>query len=106
MPRALLFSRGCKSVNSRALVHDARSMSSGLAAPLRVGTDIVAVAEVARSIELFGDRYLRRVYTDAELEYCLSRGPNAPLHLAARFAAKEAALKALRLGDRAVSWRD
>ena len=39
-------------------------------APVRVGIDLCSVQEVAESIERFGDRYLRRVYTEHEVEYC------------------------------------
>lgn len=69
-----------------------------------LGADLVEVAQVARSIATFGDRYLRRVFTAGELAYCMSAGDPAR-HLAARFAAKEATAKALRAGDAIVDWR-
>jgi holo-[acyl-carrier protein] synthase len=72
-----------------------------------LGVDLVAVAEVARALEQFGDRYLNRVYTPAEIAYCTSHGHGrspAP-HLAARFAAKEATFKALHGQDEALDWR-
>ena len=56
-----------------------------------------------------GDRYLARVYTPRELEDCRGPGGRAgpdPAHLAARFAAKEAVFKILRVGDQAVAWLD
>lgn len=59
-------------------------------AGIRVGCDVVAVAEVAESIAAFGDRYLKRVFTPGELDDC---GGSAE-RLAARFAAKEAVIKA------------
>ncbi|GLP77701.1 holo-[acyl-carrier-protein] synthase [Mycobacterium antarcticum] len=59
---------------------------------IRTGCDIVAVAEVEQSIARFGDRYLRRVFTPGELSY--SDGPDRAARLAARFAAKEAVIKA------------
>ena len=72
-----------------------------------VGTDLVAIDDVAQAVASFGDRYLRRVYTDGELGDCL--GGASPRHgfarLAARFAAKESTMKALRLGDAALSFR-
>ena len=69
---------------------------------LRVGIDLVSVAAVADSIEEHGERYLKRVYTEAELSDCQGEGgPNAE-RLAARFAAKEAALKVLRPADEAI----
>ena len=63
---------------------------------LRVGTDLVHVPEVAASIERFGARYLRRVYTDRELDTCRKGSTWSSERLAARFAAKEAVLKVLR----------
>lgn len=56
---------------------------------IRVGCDVVSVAEVADSIATFGDRYLHRVFTPAEIDDCAG----APERLAARFAAKEAVIK-------------
>jgi holo-[acyl-carrier protein] synthase len=65
-----------------------------------VGTDLVLVADVRNSMERFGARYLARVYTPNELNDCLPHtSPAAPARLAARFAAKEAVRKALRIGD-------
>ncbi len=64
---------------------------------ISVGTDLVLVADVRDSLDVFGDRYLRRVYTSAEIETC--RGQDGVLSasgLAARFAAKEATVKAMR----------
>jgi holo-[acyl-carrier protein] synthase len=59
---------------------------------------------VAEAVAEHGERYLRRTYTEREIADC--GGVDAPdaLRLAARFAAKEAALKALRAGDAAVPW--
>ena len=70
--------------------------------PFRVGIDLVAVADVTDSVREHGDRYLGRVYTERELEDCSGDHER----LAARFAAKEAAIKALRPGDEAVPWRE
>lgn len=62
-----------------------------------LGTDIVDVERIRRVMERQGDRFLRRVYTDEELEYCLGmKHPHK--HLAARFAAKEAVSKAFTTG--------
>ena len=70
-----------------------------------LGTDITEVPRVARSIERFGDRFLERVYTPGEITYCLARKKSAAQSFAARFAAKEAAFKALRTGWRGgLSW--
>jgi holo-[acyl-carrier protein] synthase len=65
---------------------------------VRVGIDLVSVEDVRHSIATLGDRYLERIYTAAELDDCGGEHPD-PERLAARFAAKEAALKVLRPGD-------
>jgi holo-[acyl-carrier protein] synthase len=67
---------------------------------MRVGLDLVSVAAVAESIATHGERYLQRTYTEAELRDCGGR----PERLAARFAAKEAVMKALDRGDEALPW--
>lgn len=67
-----------------------------------LGVDIVEIERVKRSVTRYGDRFLSRVYTDAELELCRNNVPE----LAVRFAGKEAVMKALGTGRRGVSWRD
>jgi holo-[acyl-carrier protein] synthase len=67
---------------------------------VRIGLDLVSVRTVAEAIETHGERYLRRTYTDEELRECGGR----PERLAARFAAKEAAMKALDRGDEPLPW--
>lgn len=62
-----------------------------------IGIDAVSVARVNGMRERFGERFVRRVFTEAEREYCESRREPAP-SLAARFAAKEAVMKALSSG--------
>jgi len=71
-----------------------------------VGLDLTAVADVEASIGVHGGRYLSRVYTSRELRDCATLGgvPDAG-RLAARFAAKEAAMKVLRVGDEALPWQ-
>ncbi len=70
------------------------------------GIDISEVPRIAESIERFGERFLRRVFTDGEIQYCDSKA-NRVERYAARFAAKEAAMKALGTGwSRGVRWRD
>jgi holo-[acyl-carrier protein] synthase len=67
--------------------------------PVRVGIDLISVDSVRESIETHADRYLQRVYTEQELADCACpQGVDAE-RLAARFAAKEAALKVLRATD-------
>ena len=67
---------------------------------LSVGVDMVEIARIRRALERRGERFLRRVYTPAEVTYCRGRVPE----LAARFAAKEAISKALGTGLVGVSW--
>ena len=70
------------------------------------GIDIAEVARVAESIQRFGDRFLQRVFTAGEIRYCDSKANSAERY-AARFAAKEAAMKALGTGwNHGVRWRD
>jgi holo-[acyl-carrier protein] synthase len=70
------------------------------------GIDIAEVPRIRQSIERFGDRFLHRIYTPGEIRYCDSKA-NRVERYAARFAAKEAAMKALGTGwSRGVRWRD
>jgi holo-[acyl-carrier protein] synthase len=70
------------------------------------GIDISEVPRIAESIQRFGDRFLRRIFTEGEIKYCESKA-NRIERYAARFAAKEAAMKALGTGwGRGVRWRD
>lgn len=69
------------------------------------GVDIVEVPRIAETIARFGERFLRRVFTEGEIRYCDAKANRAERY-AARFAAKEAALKALGTGLRhGVAWR-
>jgi holo-[acyl-carrier protein] synthase len=73
---------------------------------LRVGIDLVRVKDVARSLERFGDRYVRRVFTVREAAYCrAAAGHAAARRFAVRFAAKEATLKALHPERPLADWR-
>ena len=70
------------------------------------GIDIAEVPRVRQSIERFGERFLQRIYTAGEISYC-DRKANRVERYAARFAAKEAAMKALGTGwNHGVRWRD
>jgi holo-[acyl-carrier protein] synthase len=71
---------------------------------VRVGIDLVRISRVNDSLEAFGDRFLRRLFTDDEIAYATSAPSQTGERLAARFAAKEAARKALRAGD-GIGWR-
>jgi holo-[acyl-carrier protein] synthase len=69
-----------------------------------VGTDLIEIARIAQSVERYGTRFLARVYTPREIAYC-QRKKNSDESFAARFAAKEAAAKALGTGiSHGVSW--
>jgi holo-[acyl-carrier protein] synthase len=70
------------------------------------GIDIAEVPRIRQSIARFGDRFLRRIYTEDEIRYCDSKA-NRVERYAARFAAKEAAMKALGTGwSHGVRWQD
>ena len=71
-----------------------------------MGTDLIEVSRVRRSVEHYGDKFLRRVYTAAEVAYAMSKH-NFAERLAGRFAVKEAAMKAIGTGwRRGVTWQD
>ncbi len=70
-----------------------------------LGLDATDIPRIAATIERYGDRFLRRIFTEGEMAYCLRRREPA-IHFAGRFAAKEAAMKALGTGhSRGVLWR-
>jgi len=70
------------------------------------GVDIAEVERIAHAIERFGGRFKERVFTADEIRYCESKANKAERY-AARFAAKEAGMKALGTGwSRGVTWRD
>lgn len=71
-----------------------------------IGVDLARIPRMRQVVERWQDRFLHRVFTEAEIDYCQRRHDPIP-HLAARFAAKEAAMKALGTGLRmGVTWRD
>jgi holo-[acyl-carrier protein] synthase len=70
------------------------------------GIDIAEVPRIRQAMERFGDRFLLRIFTAGEIRYCDSKA-NRVERYAARFAAKEAAMKALGTGwSHGVRWRD
>ncbi len=70
------------------------------------GVDITEVDRIEAAVKRFGDRFLKRVFTPAEVRYCMGK-PNAAERLAARFAAKEAGMKAIGTGlHHGVTWQD
>jgi holo-[acyl-carrier protein] synthase len=62
-----------------------------------IGVDILEIERIQRSIEGYGDRFLRKVFTAREIAYCRGKN-NIYQHFAARFASKEAMSKALATG--------
>ena len=71
-----------------------------------IGLDATDIPRIAATYAKYGDRFLRRVFTDGEIAYCTRRRDPVP-HLAGRFAAKEATMKALGTGhSRGVLWKD
>lgn len=67
-----------------------------------IGVDIIEIPRIAEAMERFGDRFLRRVYTEQEI----AKYRNRVSSLASRFAAKEAVMKVLGTGVRGVGWHD
>lgn len=73
------------------------------------GTDIIEIERIKESIENIGEKFLKRVFTDKEIEYCESKKAQKYQHYAGRFAVKEAAFKAISkiLKDKySVCWKD
>jgi len=70
-----------------------------------IGLDATEIDRIAETIERYGDRFVHRIFTDGEIAYC-RRKRDAASSFAARFAAKEAAMKALGTGhSRGVYWK-
>ena len=69
---------------------------------LVTGVDIIEIPRIRHVADTYGERFFRRIYTEAEIAYCRGRAPQ----LASRFAAKEAVMKALGTGVRGVRWTD
>jgi holo-[acyl-carrier protein] synthase len=71
-----------------------------------IGIDLVAIPRMRQVMERWQERFVKRIFTDDEIAYCRARRDPVP-HFAARFAAKEAGLKALGTGlSLGVSWRE
>ncbi|MEN8694615.1 MAG: holo-ACP synthase [Akkermansiaceae bacterium] len=71
-----------------------------------IGIDVVEVSRIRSSLDEFGERFLDRIFTDDEREYC-ERQKNPEIHYAARFAAKEAISKAFGTGiGKEIAWLD
>ena len=71
-----------------------------------LGVDLTDIPRIAQTYAQYGERFLKRVFTEGEIAYCMRRRDPVP-SLAGRFAAKEAAMKALGTGhSRGVLWKD
>ena len=68
----------------------------------RIGVDVVEIARIQEAVLRFGPRFLHRIYTGPELMLCKDK----PNRLAARFAGKEAVMKALGTGVKGISWQE
>lgn len=76
---------------------------------IKCGVDIIEIERIKESIEKLGDKFLNKIYTKKEIEYCESKGKSKFEHYAARFAVKEAAFKAVseEVKDYTeISWKD
>ncbi len=76
---------------------------------IKCGTDIIEVSRIKESIEKVGDKFLNKIYTQKEIEYCLSKNNMKYQHFAARFAAKEAIFKAISSlikNKYEITWKD
>ena len=76
---------------------------------IQCGTDIIEIDRIKESIESLGEKFLNKVFTEREIQYCESKKMQKYQHYAARFAAKEAIFKAISksLPDKfALSWCD
>ena len=73
---------------------------------LRIGFDLVKISGIAYSLAQFGERFERRLFTADELAYAHAGSDLFAERLAARFAAKEATVKALGFANAGVNWRD
>lgn len=72
----------------------------------RLGVDIVQIGRIAESLDRFGERFMHRLFTQAEVAYATSAPESTVERLASRFAAKEAAIKAFDLGHAGIDWRE
>jgi holo-[acyl-carrier protein] synthase len=65
---------------------------------INVGNDLIENSRIKEALEKFGDRFLEKVFTPSEIEYCMKKKDPIP-HLSARFSCKEAFIKAIDLPD-------
>ena len=97
-------STGSAPASAEAVASDGSSGKTSVV--VGIGIDVVEIERIRRLMDRWQDRFLQRVFTEAEVAYALRRHDPAQ-HLAARFAAKEATLKALGTGlSMGVRWRE
>ena len=77
-----------------------------LPAPLRVGVDVVLISRIEDSLRRFGRHFVERLFSEREATYAMQSSSQAAERLAARFAAKEAAIKAFGWSESSIDWRD
>jgi holo-[acyl-carrier protein] synthase len=73
---------------------------------IKVGTDICSIDRIANAYKRFGQRFLKKLFTENEIAYILSAPPHTVARIAGRFAAKEAASKCLGTGWYGLSWKE
>jgi holo-[acyl-carrier protein] synthase len=94
-------------MHSEKLIHAlSKELSATGVRMERIGIDIVHVQRIRESMQSFGERFAQRMFTDAEAAYARSAPHAQAERLAARFAAKEAAIKALSLSEAGIDWRE
>jgi holo-[acyl-carrier protein] synthase len=73
---------------------------------LRIGVDIVQISAIEASLAAFGGRFVSRLFSEREAAYAMASPAQSTQRLAARFAAKEAAIKAFDLAEAGIDWRE
>lgn len=68
------------------------------------GTDIIEIERIKHAIENLQDKFLNKIFTKNEIQYCEKHGPQRYEHYAARFAAKEAIFKAISKKSKTINW--
>ena len=94
-------------MRAQQLIHSLERAIAGSIEPCeRIGLDLVHIPRIAQSLSSFGTRFECKLFTEQEIAYASSAQPHRAERFAARFAAKEAAIKALRLSNAGVGWRE
>ena len=81
-------------------------MTAQLPGVVRLGIDLVHIPRIEQSLAQFGDAFARKLFAAGEIAYCEGSLHDRAQRYAARFAAKEAAIKALSLSEAGISWRE